>query len=120
MAGRAEKAKRQRADWTIEMSSVRVAAIGGILASVLVVQTTFTVGELNSQEMAGTVHEHHTGVACEDVPAGQESPEFGCFNIATEKGLQFPQLSVYWHMQTFAYRAGVVSAKSAAGTVVEE
>jgi hypothetical protein len=51
------------------MNSVQ--AILGILASLLVVQTTFTVGELYSQEMAGTMHEHLTGVACDDVPPGQ-------------------------------------------------
>lgn len=37
------------------MNSVQVAAILGILASLLVVQTTFTVGELYSQEMTGTM-----------------------------------------------------------------
>jgi hypothetical protein len=65
------------------MNSVQVAAIRGILASLLVVQTTFTVGELYSQETASTMHEHATGVACDDVPPGKERPEFGCFNIAT-------------------------------------
>jgi len=69
------------------MNSVQ--AILGILASLLVVQTTFTVGELSSQEMAGTMHEHLTGVACDDVPPGQERPEFGCFNIATETAYGF-------------------------------
>src|ERR1700716_3980034 len=76
-----------------KMNSVQ--AILGILASLLVVQTTFTVGELYSQEMAGTMHEHLTGVACGDVPPGQERPEFGCFNIATENGLRFQQPQVY-------------------------
>jgi quercetin dioxygenase-like cupin family protein len=102
------------------MNSVRAAAILGILASLLVVQTTFTVGELYSQEMAGTMYEHHTGVACDDVPPGQERPEFGCFNIATEKGLQFPQPPVYWHIRTFANRDAAEAAKSATGIVVEE
>ena len=102
------------------MKSVQVAAILGILASLLVVQTTFTVGELYSQEMAGTMHEHPTGVACDDVPPGQERPEFGCFNIATEKGLQFPQPLVYWHIRTFTNRDAAEEAKSATGIVVEE
>jgi quercetin dioxygenase-like cupin family protein len=99
------------------MNRVQVAAI---LASLLVVQTTFTVGELYSQEMAGTMHEHATGVACDDVPPGQERPEFGCFNIATEKGLQFPQPQVYWHIRTFTNRDAAEVAKSATGIVVEE
>ena len=102
------------------MNSVQVAAILGILASLLVVQTTFTVGELSGQEMAGTMHEHLTGVSCDDVTPGQKRPEFGCFNIATENGLGFQQPEVYWHIQTFANRAAAEAAKSATGIVVEE
>jgi quercetin dioxygenase-like cupin family protein len=102
------------------MNSVQVAAILGILASLLVVQTTFTVGELYSQEMAGTMHEHLTGVSCDDVTPGQERPEFGCFNIATENGLRFQQPQVYWHIRTFANRDAAEAAKSATGIVVEE
>ena len=55
----------------------RVQAILGILASLLVAQTNFIVGELYSQDMAGTMHEHLTGVACDDVAPGQKRPEFG-------------------------------------------
>ena len=98
----------------------RVQAILGILASLLVAQTNFIVGELYSQEMAGTMHEHLTGVSCDDVTPGQARPEFGCFNIATEKGLQFPQPSVYWHIRTFANRDAAEAAKSATVIVVEE
>ena len=36
-----------------------------------------------------TEHEHLTEVACIDVPADQERPEFGCFNIGTVKELKF-------------------------------
>ena len=82
----------------------RIQPILGILASLLVVQTTVTAGGLYGQEPAGTMHEHLTGVACDDVAPGQDRPEFGCFNIATEKGLQFLQPSVYWHIRTFANR----------------
>jgi len=66
------------------------------------------------------MHEHLTGVACDDVQPGQERPEFGCFNIATENGLQFPEPSVYWHIRTFANRDAAEAAKSASGIVVEE
>ena len=65
-----------------KVNRIIVAALLGILASPLVVQTTFTVGELSDQEVAGTMHEHLTGVSCDDVPPGQKRPEFGCFNIA--------------------------------------
>ena len=98
----------------------RVQAVLGILASLLVVQTTFTVGELYSQEKAGTMHEHLTGVSCDDVTPGQERPEFGCFNIATENGLRFQQTQVYWNIRTFVNRAAAEAAKSATGVVVEE
>jgi quercetin dioxygenase-like cupin family protein len=102
------------------MNSFPVSAILRFLASLLVVQTTFTVGGLYGQEMAGTMHEHATGVACDDVPAGKQRPEFGCFNIATEKDLQFAQTSVFWHIRTFANRDAAEAAKSATGVVVEE
>jgi quercetin dioxygenase-like cupin family protein len=98
----------------------RVQAILGIVAFLLVVQTTFTARELYSQQMAGTMHEHLTGVSCDDVTPGHERPEFGCFNIATEKGLQFRHPQVYWHIRTFANRAAAEAAKSATGIVVEE
>src|SRR5205823_6571550 len=99
---------------------VRAVGILGILAWLLVVQTTFSVGKLHSQEMAGARHEHLTGVSCDDVTAGQERPEFGCFNIATEKGLRFQQPQVYWHIRRFANRSAADAAKSATGIVVEE
>jgi quercetin dioxygenase-like cupin family protein len=103
------------------MNSVQVAAaILGILTFPRLAQTTFTVGELSAQEMAGTMQEHLTGVSCDDVPPGQKRPEFGCFNIATEKGLQFEQSQVYWHIRTFANRATAEAAKSTTGIVVEE
>ena len=72
------------------------------------------------QEMASEMHEHQTHVSCDDVPPGQERPEFGCFNIATESGLQFQQPEVYWHIRTFANRAAAEAAKSATGIVAEE
>ena len=93
----------------------RVQAILGIVAFLLVVQTIFTVRELYSQEMAGKMHEHLTGVSCDDVTPGQERPEFGCFNIATENGLRFQQPQVYWNIRTFANRAAAEAAKSATG-----
>ena len=100
------------------MNSIRATAILGILVSPLV--QTFTIGDLHGQETGDTTHEHLTGVACDDVPAGQKRPEFGCFNIATEKGLQFPQPEVYWHLRTFPNRAAAEANKSATGIVVEE
>lgn len=97
------------------MNSAKVAAILVILACPLVVVQN-TLG----QEMAGKMHEPQTQVSCDDVPPGQERPEFGCFNIATESGLQFHQPEVYWHVWVFASRTAAEAAKSATGIVVEE
>ena len=96
------------------MNSARAAVVLGILAWPLVVQTAL------GQKMAGEMHEHQTHVSCDDVPPGQGRPEFGCFNIATESGLQFQQPEVYWHIRTFANRTAAEAAKSATGIVVEE
>jgi quercetin dioxygenase-like cupin family protein len=75
---------------------------------------------LYAQEPEHAMHEHLAGVACEDVPAGQKRPEYGCFNVATEKGLQFAEPKVYWHLRTFPDRTSAEASKSATGIVVEE
>jgi quercetin dioxygenase-like cupin family protein len=96
----------------------RVAAIFGILVLPLAVPITLSIA--NGQETAGATHEHLGGVACDDVPPGEKRPEFGCFNVASEKGLQFSKRQLYWHIRTFANRAAADAAKSATGIVVEE
>jgi quercetin dioxygenase-like cupin family protein len=55
-----------------------------------------------------------------DVTPGHARPEFGCFNIATENGLQFRPPQVYWHIRTFANHAAAEAAKSGTGIVVKE
>ena len=100
------------------MNRVKVMAILGILASPLAVPSTLSIA--NGQETQGAAHEHLGGVACDDVPPGEKRPDFGCFNVATEKGLQFSQPQAYWHIRTFANRAAADAAKSATGIVVEE
>ena len=89
------------------------------LYSALALQTLTICGDLHAQETAGKTHEHLSGVACDDVPAGQTRPEFGCFNIGTEAGLQFPRPEVYWHLRTFPNRTAAEAATSATGIVVE-
>ena len=79
-----------------------------------------TSAELQAQAAATTGHDHLTEVACVDVPAGEKRPEFGCFNVATVKDLQFAQGAVYWHLLTFGSRKAAEAAKSATGIVVEE
>ncbi|HTD72223.1 MAG TPA: hypothetical protein VK652_01760 [Steroidobacteraceae bacterium] len=100
------------------MKGIKAATIFGILASPVVVPTTLSTA--NAQETAGAAHEHLGGVACDDVPPGEKRPDFGCFNVATEKGLQFSQPQAFWHIRTFANRAAAEAARSATGIVVEE
>ncbi|HZF15110.1 MAG TPA: DUF5694 domain-containing protein [Steroidobacteraceae bacterium] len=59
------------------------------------------------------------GIACVDVPKGQPRPEFGCFNVATVRGLRFKTHEVYWHLRTYPTRDAAREAKSEKGVVVE-
>jgi len=100
------------------MKRIKVGTIFCILASPLAVPITLSIAI--AQESTGATHEHLGGVACDDVPPGEKRPDFGCFNVATEKGLQFHTRQAYWHIGTFANRAAAETAKSATGIVVEE
>ena len=91
-----------------------------VLASSLTVLPAGTTGELHAQAPPATGHDHLTEVACVDVAAGEKRPEFGCFNVATVKDLQFRQTAVYWHLHTFGSRKAAEAARSATGIVVEE
>ena len=57
---------------------------------------------------------------CVDVPAGSSRPEFGCFNVATARGLRFSEPAVYWHLHTFPDRAAAEATKRPTGLIVEE
>lgn len=57
---------------------------------------------------------------CVDVAVGASRPEFGCFNVATARGLRFREPAVYWHLRAFPNRAAAEAAKSPTGLVVEE
>ena len=100
------------------MNSAKVASIFGIFFLPLAVP--FTLSVANGQETAGEMHAHLSGVSCDDVLPGQKRPDFGCFNVASEKNLQFPMRRVYWYIRTFANRAAADSARSATGIVLEE
>ena len=78
-------------------------------------------GTASDRMTASTVsHDHLLNVNCVEVQPGEKRPEFGCFIIATEKGLQFSQPTVYWHLRTFPTRAAAEAARSATGIVVQE
>ena len=100
------------------MKRINVGIIVGFLASLPVVLISPSMAI--AQEAADTAHEHLGAVACEDVPPGEKRPDFGCFNVATEKGLKFETKQAYWHIRTFGNRAAAEAAKSATGLVVEE
>jgi len=100
------------------MKRIKVRTFFGILASPLAVAITLSIAI--AQETAGTTHEHLGGVACDDVTPGETRPAFGCFNVATEKDLQFQKPQVYWHIRTFANRGAAEAAKSTTGVVIEE
>src|SRR5882672_5096771 len=100
------------------MNRVKVATILGLLASPQAVPITVSLAI--GQETPGAMHEHLGGVSCDDVPPSEKRADFGCFNVASEGGLQFPTRQVYWHIRTFANRAAADAAKSATGIVVEE
>jgi len=100
------------------MERVKVATLLGVLASSLAL--LFPLSTANAQETAGVVHAHLSGVSCDDVSPGAKRPDFGCFNVASEEGLLFTKRQVYWHIRTFADRAGADAARSATGLVVEE
>jgi quercetin dioxygenase-like cupin family protein len=100
------------------MNRVKMTIILGILASPLAVPVTWSVA--SGEETTRAMHEHLSGVSCDDVAPSEKRPDFGCFNVASEQGLQFPERQVYWHIRTFANRAAADAAKSATGIVVEE
>ena len=100
------------------MNRVRVVTILGILASPLALAIPLSIA--TDQETGEAMHEHLSGVSCDDVPSSEKRPDFGCFNVASEKGLQFPKQQVYWHIRTFENRAAADAARSATGIVVEE
>jgi len=78
-------------------------------------------GTASDRMTASTVsHDHLLNVNCVEVHPGEKRPEFGCIIIATEKGLQFSQPTVYWHLRTFPTRAAAEAARSATGIVVQE
>ena len=101
------------------MNNLRAAIVIGILISSLAATIAFAE-QLNAQAPVGATHEHITSVACADTPAGQKRPDFGCFNIATESGLEFTDSEVYWHLRTYPTRAAAEARKSKTGIVVEE
>jgi quercetin dioxygenase-like cupin family protein len=75
---------------------------------------------LRAQAPGTAGHEHLTEVACVDLPAGEQRPEFGCFNVGLATGLHFTQTSVYWHLREFPSKKAAEAARSATGIVVEE
>lgn len=77
------------------------------------------MGGLRTQKPGRASHEHLVAT-CVEVPRGEKRPEFGCFIIATARGLQFTQPTVYWDLRAFPSGAAAEAVKSAKRIVVEE
>ena len=74
---------------------------------------------IQAQTNGETQHQHVVTCKGVSVPPGK-LPEFGCFVVASAKGLQFSQKDVYWHLSSFPTRAAAEAAKTPSGLVVEE
>jgi len=101
------------------MTSTRMKFLLGAFAFLLAVTLGVTVSARPTQEPATASHDHLV-VNCVQVPPGEKRPEYGCFILATAKGLQFTEPAVYWHLRTFPNLAAAQAVKSASGIVVEE
>ena len=87
-----------------------------IVAALLALSTAAPgAGTADSEE-----HAHLNNVACIDVPAGQERPAYGCFNVATVRGLSFQATEVYWHLRNYESVDAANAAKSRTGVVTVE
>lgn len=74
---------------------------------------------LSAQTDNAAKHEHMVSQACVPVPAGEKRPEFGCFIVASAKGLELKS-PLYWHLRSFPNRAAAEAVKSPSGLVVDE
>jgi quercetin dioxygenase-like cupin family protein len=75
---------------------------------------------LQAQAPVASGHDHLTEVACEDVPAGEKRPDFGCFNVGMVSGLHFSSADVYWHLYRFPSTQAALAVKTSSGIVAEE
>lgn len=92
--------------------------LGLLTIPVIMLQGGTTVAQ--QAQMSGSASHEHLVATCAEVPPGQKRPEFGCFIIATKKGLHFTQPTVYWHLRVFPSRVEAEAVKSPTGIVVEE
>lgn len=74
---------------------------------------------LLAQTTSDASHQHLVAT-CVAVAAGEKRPDFGCFIVASARGLQFDQPEIFWHLRTFPTRAAAEEAKSSAAAVFEE
>src|SRR5882672_10374591 len=87
-----------------------------ILAALLALSTAAPGAETADSDK----HTHLNNVACIDVPAGQQRPDYGCFNVATVPGLSFGASEVYWHLRNYESVEAANAAKSRTGVVTVE
>ena len=80
----------------------------------------FTFGHRVLAQTAAGGHERRVPQTCSELPAGQKRPDFGCFIVASSKGMQFSRSETYWHLQKFPSRARAEDAKGPNGLVLED
>src|ERR1051325_6353326 len=80
---------------------------------------SFFVVNARAQELAKADHEHMLAT-CNPVSAEKQRPEFGCFIVASAKGLQFSPPVTYWHLSKFPNRAAAEGVKTSSGLIVAE
>jgi len=85
----------------------------------IVVGSVFCVAGGRAQELAKAGHEHMLAT-CNPVSDDKQRPEFGCFIVASAKGLQFSPPVTYWHLSRFPNRAAAEAAKTSSGLIVQE
>jgi quercetin dioxygenase-like cupin family protein len=60
----------------------------------------------------------HSVATCIELSSNQPRPEFGCFTLATAKGLHFRRTAAYWYLHRFSNREAAEAAKSPNGVVL--
>jgi quercetin dioxygenase-like cupin family protein len=100
------------------MGRIRVVTWERVLAGLIAISVTAACARQGQMQEAAA--EPRPRTTCIDIPAGSARPEFGCFNIATLRGLRFKEPFVYWHLRVLPNRAAAEAARSPTGLVVEE
>src|ERR1043165_1545096 len=87
--------------------------------AVATIACLFGAPHVRAQELAKAGHEHMLAT-CTPVSDDNQRPEFGCFIVASAKGMQFTPPVTYWHLSKFPNRAAAEAIKTSSGLIVQE